>query len=118
MIYGFIPPHLGLGNRHSLEHENEDELREHMQMRIDTNLAKGMSSEQAARAARLRFGNPALVRERVDAEDAVFVIGANTAVFQLLDAVRLRSLPISAPSELAELRIAGGNHGFGVNSGP
>ena len=36
-------------------------------------------------------------------------IGANTAVFQLLDAVRLRSLPIQKPQDLAELRIAGGN---------
>ena len=41
-------------------------------------------------------------------------IGANTAVFQLLDAVRLRSLPIEKPQELAELRIMGGNQGFGV----
>src|ERR1700761_5728008 len=29
-------------------------------------------------------------------------IGANTAIFQLLDAVRLRSLPVSNPQELAE----------------
>ena len=40
--------------------------------------------------------------------------GANTAIFQLLDAVRLRSLPIANPKELAEVRIVGGNHGFGV----
>jgi putative ABC transport system permease protein len=32
-------------------------------------------------------------------------VGANTALFQLLQAVRLRSLPIPAPHELAELRI-------------
>ena len=32
-------------------------------------------------------------------------IGANTAIFQLLDAVRLRSLPVRAPQELAEVRI-------------
>jgi len=37
-------------------------------------------------------------------------IGANTAIFQLLDAVRLRNLPIPNPQELAELRIVGGNH--------
>jgi hypothetical protein len=30
-------------------------------------------------------------------------IGANTAIFQLLDAVRLRGLPVSKPGELAEL---------------
>ena len=33
-------------------------------------------------------------------------IGANTAIFQLLDAVRLRSLPVKNPQELAELRIS------------
>jgi predicted permease len=44
-------------------------------------------------------------------------IGANTAIFQLLDAVRLRNLPIPNPQELAELRIVGGNHGFGVTNG-
>lgn len=42
-------------------------------------------------------------------------IGANTAIFQLLNAVRLRSLPVSRPQELAEIRIVGGNHGMGVN---
>jgi hypothetical protein len=42
-------------------------------------------------------------------------IGANTAIFQLLDAVRLRSLPVSKPGELAELKIAGGNQGMGIN---
>ncbi len=33
-------------------------------------------------------------------------IGANTAIFQLLDAVRLRSLPINKPEELVEVKIA------------
>jgi len=32
-------------------------------------------------------------------------IGANTAIFQLLDAVRLKTLPLNAPQELAEVRI-------------
>jgi MacB-like periplasmic core domain len=45
-------------------------------------------------------------------------IGGNTAIFQLLDALRLRSLPVSDPQQLAEVRIAGGNHGFGINDGP
>ncbi len=33
-------------------------------------------------------------------------IGANTAIFQLLDAVRLRSLPVTNPSELTLVRLA------------
>jgi hypothetical protein len=41
-------------------------------------------------------------------------IGANTAIFQLLDAVRLRSLPVVEPQKLARIQIANG-HGFGVS---
>jgi len=44
-------------------------------------------------------------------------IGANAAIFQLLNAVRLRSLPVANPQELAEARIAGGNGGYGVQTG-
>lgn len=33
-------------------------------------------------------------------------IGANTSIFQLLDAVRLRTLPVRNPRELAEVKIA------------
>ena len=44
-------------------------------------------------------------------------IGANTAIFQLLNAVRLRSLPVQNPHELAEVKIAGGHGGWGVGNG-
>jgi predicted permease len=136
-----------LGKRSQLDREIEDELRDHLQMRTNANIAKGMSPEQAARAARLRFGNPEVLKEHIEAQDAALSlesllrdvryalrgftrspgfttvaiitlalgIGANTAVFQLLDAVRLRSLPIQKPQELVELSIMGGNQGFGVN---
>jgi predicted permease len=43
-------------------------------------------------------------------------IGANTAIFQLIEAVGLRTLPVAAPDRLAEVRIAGGNQGFGINT--
>jgi predicted permease len=139
-----------LGKRSKLDREIEEELREHMRMRVDADVAKGMSPDEAIRRARLRFGNPTVVKERVGSEDAAlgfesffrdaryavrgFVkspgftivavltlalgIGANTAVFQLLDAVQMRSLPIQRPQELTEVRIAGGNRGFGVNDSP
>ena len=139
-----------LGRRSKLDREIDEELREHMRLRVDADVAKGMTPDEAIRRARLRFGNPTVVKERVDAEDAAlgfesffrdaryavrgFVkspgftivavltlalgIGANTAVFQILDAVRLRSLPIQNPQDLAELRIVGGNKGFGVNDSP
>jgi len=44
-------------------------------------------------------------------------IGANTAIFQLLNAVRLKSLPVSKPQELVEVRIIGGNPGLGISDG-
>jgi predicted permease len=44
-------------------------------------------------------------------------IGANTAIFQLLNEVRLRSLPIAHPEELVDIRIIGGTHGLGINDG-
>src|SRR3989442_4608651 len=34
-------------------------------------------------------------------------IGANTAIFQLLNAVRLKTLPVWKPQELIEVRIIG-----------
>src|SRR5580704_5229007 len=43
-------------------------------------------------------------------------IGANTAIFMLLDAIRLRSLPVQNPQELAEVRITDSGHqGMGLN---
>jgi predicted permease len=44
-------------------------------------------------------------------------IGANTAIFHLIDAVRLRSLPVSKPQDLVLVQLKGGNRGFGVNAG-
>ena len=42
-------------------------------------------------------------------------IGANAAIFQLIDTVRLRSLPVSDPAGLVEVR-ADGVHGFGISA--
>jgi predicted permease len=38
-------------------------------------------------------------------------VGANTAIFQLLDAVRLRTLPVRNPSELVEIRVSDATNG-------
>lgn len=43
-------------------------------------------------------------------------IGANAAIFQLLDAVRLRTLPVKDPQALALIHIAGGDRGFGIST--
>jgi putative ABC transport system permease protein len=40
--------------------------------------------------------------------------GANTAIFQLFDAIRLRTLPVGAPQELVELRVDDMTHARGT----
>jgi putative ABC transport system permease protein len=56
----------------------------------------------------LRFGVRMLLKHKGFTAVAVLSlalgIGANTAIFQLLDAVRLRMLPVNAPQELVEVR--------------
>ena len=58
----------------------------------------------------LRFGVRMLLKHKgftlVAILSLALGIGANTAIFQLLDAVRLRTLPVKAPQELVEVRIA------------
>src|SRR4029453_10544158 len=38
-------------------------------------------------------------------------VGANTAIFQLLDAVRIRTLPVEEPENLVDVRINSNGHG-------
>ena len=45
-------------------------------------------------------------------------IGANAAIFQLLDAVRLRTLPVKNPEELAVVRIEERHWSSGRFTGP
>jgi predicted permease len=44
-------------------------------------------------------------------------IGANTAIFQLIDSVRLRTIPVKNPKELGTIRIADRHWGSGQFSG-
>src|SRR5215831_950763 len=58
----------------------------------------------------LRFGVRMLLKHKSFTTMAILSlslgIGANTAIFQLLDAVRLRALPVKAPQELVEIHLA------------
>jgi predicted permease len=53
-----------------VDHDINDELKTHIDLRIDANIAAGMSPEAARRDALVRFGNPTITREQVAASDA------------------------------------------------
>ena len=56
--------------RTRLDREIDAELSSHIEMRTADNIADGMSKEDAQRDAMLRFGNPAVMKERVAGADA------------------------------------------------
>jgi predicted permease len=62
-----------LFRRQNVQREIEAELRSHTEMRIEDNLAAGMSPEEARRNALLRFGNPTLWRERMSEIDLMIL---------------------------------------------
>jgi putative ABC transport system permease protein len=69
----------------------------------------------------LRYAMRLLRRDKGFAAAAIISlalgIGANTAIFQLLDAVRLRTLPVSQPEQLVEVRFKPGRSRSGSFTG-
>jgi predicted permease len=65
---------MNLFSRSRIEREIDAELKSHIEMRIEDNLAEGMRLEDARRDARLRFGNPVAVKERVTGVDAALLL--------------------------------------------
>jgi predicted permease len=61
---------MNLFRRSRLDREISEELRAHIEMRIEDNIARGMTPEEARREALVRFGNQAATKERVAASDA------------------------------------------------
>jgi predicted permease len=124
--------------RRRLDRDLEEELGFHLAMRQERYEASGQTSEDAAMAARRRFGNVTGLKEACReawtfswlenlAQDvryglrqlrrspgfaAVAVItlalgiGANTAIFSVLNALALRPLAVPAPSHLVEFYTA------------
>src|SRR5687768_3157062 len=117
--------------------ERARELEDYLAHEVDDNIARGMSRDDAARAAHLKLGNATRIREemyemntvrlldalwrdlryglRLLVKNPTFAVvailtlalgtGANAAIFQLVNAVRLRTLPVERPEELVSVGI-------------
>jgi predicted permease len=128
-----------------LSSDLDRELEFHLAERIDELVGSGMGEEEARREARLRFGNPGVLKERTRERDVLpwleslgadlryalrslraspgfaavailslgLAIGANTAIFSLIDAVMLRSLPVERPGELVRVTTPARSGGLG-----
>jgi len=57
-----------------MDREIDAEIKSHLAMRIEDNIASGMPPDQARRDALLRFGNPTVTKERVTASDAALTL--------------------------------------------
>ncbi len=60
--------------RGRVDEEIDSELRAHIAMRMEDNLADGMTREEARRDALLRFGNQTAIKERATAADAALTL--------------------------------------------
>jgi len=67
---GWVARVRNLGRRERVAAEIDEELRAHIEMAVEDGVRAGMSDEEARRQARMRFGNPATMRERTVGADA------------------------------------------------
>ena len=82
----FLKRLAGLLRRSPIDQEINDELLSHLEMRTADNIADGMTVLEARRAARLRFGNPLVLKEKVQSVD--LALGVEDFVADLRYALR------------------------------
>jgi predicted permease len=125
----------GMFRKRRRDAELEEELAAHLEMLTEQNVERGMTEEEARRAARVEIGGAEQIKEAVRDQRGVPVleslwqdvrfglrtlrkspgfttvavltlalgIGANTAIFSLINAIMLSSLPVANPQQLYRL---------------
>ncbi|HEV2617895.1 MAG TPA: ABC transporter permease [Candidatus Acidoferrales bacterium] len=123
--------------RKTWDEERARELEAYLQAETEENVARGMSAEEARRAAHVKLGNTRRIREEIYEMNSIgwfetlwqdvhygmrilrktpvittiallslaLGIGANTAIFSLIDAVMLRMLPVQNPEQLVQIQF-------------
>lgn len=126
---------VGLFGKERSDRELAEEIESHLQMNIEDNLRRGMTSQEARRQALLKFGGVELAKENYREQRGILAletfwrdvrfgarvlmkspalvaivavtlglgIGANTAIFGLVDGALLRPLPVRNPEEIMVL---------------
>jgi len=129
---------VALFRRQKLDEELDEELQSHIAFAFEENLARGLSEDEARRAALVKFGGVTQTREKYRvrrgvpfleqmARDVRFGLrqlrrspgfavtailtlalglGANTAVFSLINGLMLRPLPVPHADELAVVHFS------------
>ena len=97
---GLLGRFTNLFRRNRINSDIAAELQAHIDLRVESNVASGMSAEEARRDAHVRFGNPTSTRERVIAADAPLTLASVLADLRFASRQLLRNLSFASTATL------------------